>query len=292
MDCHPHGAQGIIEGVEVPEVEKGDPVVTGGAVCLFLLAGGMVWMGPVPVGAEVPSSVGDSAGKSMLGRLFNAPEQRILLDRLRREGGTVAGLEKVVGQEEGKQQAPVVKGPRYVSVTGMVFKENGTWEIWLDGKSLPRGKDYQGEGFTAFLTSATPAGLPVSSVDSPEVFMVKPGQTLDFVDKRVVRIWDVPAGQRASARREPPPEGEGATEDQPEGQSAKTAAKEVLPVAAGSTAGKKSDQVASNPEALFQVPSLPPGTVNPADVMKFLGSLQSLYSGMGAAIPTPVEPEP
>ncbi len=190
------------------------PVGKGGSTlkkCIFLLVLWASWfplLGYLAFAENSPAANDDQiidTTSPLLGRLFNTPINRMLLDRLRLHGPpTEKEKENNEAEQTEEKLPPVIKGPRYVSVTGMVVKERGLQELWLDGKVIPLEATFQGEGYAAYISSASLNGLPISSVDSPEVFLVKPGQTIDFVEKRVRSTWEIPEKERATARREPP----------------------------------------------------------------------------------------
>lgn len=204
--------------------------------------------------SPLPSQSEPSQQELSLGRLFNTPAHRMLLDQ-RRLTLSPDGDAKSIEDQAEDIAPPGVKGPRYLSVTGLIFNENGERKLWLNGKVVDAQKTYDGEGFSVDLESATNKGLPVSSVDTHENYLVKPGQTVDFVKKRITATWEIPESERASARREPPP------------SNPKSSA---VPQTNGPSTTNTSS--ASDP---FQGLPLSPGLANTLNVLQQLKAIQS-----------------
>lgn len=153
-------------------------------------------------------------------RLFNSQASRTLLDRLRLQPPK---SDEDKQKEEEKPKEKVITGPRFISVTGMILKENGKKIVLLDGNVLPMSKQYNGEGFVAYPEDMSKSGLPVASEDSQDIFLVKPGESMDFVENRVRITYKIDPAQLTTASREPPPTMEG--EDGKEATKKNTGAK-------------------------------------------------------------------
>ncbi|MBF0603268.1 MAG: hypothetical protein HQL07_06200 [Nitrospirae bacterium] len=217
-------------------------------------------------GSPLPSESEPSQQELSLGRLFNTPANRVLLDQ-RRLTLSPDGDTKSVEDQAEDISLPGVKGPRYLSVTGLIFNENGERKLWLNGKIVEATKTYDGEGFSVDLESATNKGLPVSSVDTHENYLVKPGQTVDFVKKRITATWEIPESERASARREPPPSAQGA-----KASGGNTAGDTSTPPSDPKGSSATNPSSASDP---FQGLPLSPGVANALKVIQQLKANQS-----------------
>ena len=135
------------------------------------------------------------------GRLFFSQNTRRVLDRLR-----LGGKPEVQMEENVVMEGMVIEGPRYVSVDGLIFKDNGENVVWLNGQAVTSKSPFEGEGFVAFPKDANEmVGVPISSVDSFHTFYLKSGQTLDFVKGEVRDTYTIDPHMLSSARREPPP---------------------------------------------------------------------------------------
>lgn len=187
----------------------GLPVGLGGVLVVLLL---------VPAlghGEEKPSEPA-LREDPLPGRLFFTQEKRRMLDRMRL-GLPVSPPQTTPEEGEATQEAtpepvaaePVVPrliaGPRYVSVSGIVRKENGQHIVWVNSQSVPMQKVYEGEGFRAFPERLDERGLPVSAADSERVFHLKSGQTLDLVEGQIRNTYEMDP-KVLKTRREPPPE--------------------------------------------------------------------------------------
>ncbi|MEO5352575.1 MAG: hypothetical protein H7835_05110 [Magnetococcus sp. XQGC-1] len=155
------------------------------------------------------------------GRLFFPPEKRLQLDRMRLNLPDIATQtateEEEKGEESSSSEKPsevtpseplppkVITGPRYVTVSGIVFKENGQHVVWVNGQLIAAQEPFEGEGFRAFPNQLDERGLPVLGEGGEQTFHLRPGQTLDLVKQRVHNAYEF-TPQALKARREPPPE--------------------------------------------------------------------------------------
>ncbi|MEO5362291.1 MAG: hypothetical protein H7838_01510 [Magnetococcus sp. DMHC-8] len=172
---------------------KRPPVLSGWLLLLLMTS---------PAHAEGVQGASATQTDDPLGRLFFTHEQRILLNRMRL--GLPVAVEQPPELEEPPPANKVITGPRYVSVTGLVLKENGRHAVWVNGQQIETQERFAGEGFYALPGQLDRQGLPVASVDSTRLFYLKSGQTLDLVEERVFNTHEIDP-RLLQARREPPP---------------------------------------------------------------------------------------
>lgn len=157
------------------------------AIVLLLIASGSV----------------SSRAAEPLGRLFFTPAQRTTLD---------AGKEL----DRPKQAGPAVRGPRSVTVNGVVTRSDGESTVWVNGRPADARRPD-----TATIT-AKPAGAASARVrvmDSDARLRV--GQTLDRRTGKVTEAYQrKPAAGDGEATAQPAPaQGNGSPADRPPGDT-------------------------------------------------------------------------
>ncbi len=130
--------------------------------------------------------VSQVAEAQRLGRLFSTPEERALLDELRRERKIVSPDPQVV------DIVPDTPTVEQVTINGVVLRSGGTNSAWINGRQVDAGARTR-EGVRVD-TSATQGGrVKITLPSGAETIDLKPGQKID-VDSGVV----VEAYERAS----------------------------------------------------------------------------------------------
>ena len=94
------------------------------AVLLLVLAPGANAQAPAPGPAPAPAT--PASATPALGTLFNTPEERLRLERLRRG-------------ENAAERAPGAPAPRNTKpeLTGFVKRSDGRHTVWIDGIAVP-----------------------------------------------------------------------------------------------------------------------------------------------------------
>ncbi len=136
--------------------------------------------------------------EAALGRLFFSPEERQQLDALRL-GGSNESAPVSVAPQSGPSEPPLT-GPRYVSLSGLLFNSNNRRVVWINGQPVETEERFMGEGFFALPGQVDARGLPVGSTDSGRLFYLKPGQTLDLQEGRLLDSYRLDP-QSLKARR-------------------------------------------------------------------------------------------
>jgi hypothetical protein len=116
----------------------------------------------------------DAAAAEPLGRLFFTPAQRTMLD---------AGKEL----DRPKKSGPQVRGPRSVTVNGIVTRSDGESTVWVNGEqaNIPRRNEAA--------ISAKPSGPAAARVRVMESdARLSVGQTLDRRTGRVTEPYQTP----------------------------------------------------------------------------------------------------
>ncbi|MBF0626800.1 MAG: hypothetical protein HQL91_01125 [Magnetococcales bacterium] len=151
-----------------------------------------------------------------LGRLFNTPQQREALERIRQtegvqplapagaEGATTGGELGMVGMTP----AQIPKGPRYLTVGGLVLREEGKSSVWLNRRQFEAAKGHVGENYRLEPTEDPSRGVWIRLVDAPKPFLLVPGMTLDAEEKIIRPSHEIPAEVRYTATRGGDPEEE------------------------------------------------------------------------------------
>ncbi len=137
-----------------------------------------------------------------LGRLFFTPAQRSALD---------AGKQL----DRPKQAGPAVRGPRSVTVNGIVTRSDGESTVWING--APAGASRRGAAPVAATPSGT-ASARVRVLDSNARLRV--GQTLDRRTGKISEAYESRRATSAPAVPAPPSPTSGAEADPPIGAAA------------------------------------------------------------------------
>ncbi|MBF0427905.1 MAG: hypothetical protein HQL94_03215 [Magnetococcales bacterium] len=141
-----------------------------------------------------------------LGRLFTTPETRDLLNKTRSGKPSFATDQKIFDQSDHKDGLSIPIGPRYLSISGMVLKENGAHSIWLNGKNIETAKGFVGENYRLEPTTDPSRGVHIILMEDPTPFLLLPGQTLDAEEKKIRPTHEIPAQTRKTATRGGDPE--------------------------------------------------------------------------------------
>jgi len=104
------------------------------------------------------------AHSQQLQRLFTLPQDRQMIDELRRLPPPA------LVQDEA---SPIIESTDYITLNGLIISNNGTATVWVNNDWAA----YQG-GFHIDIQRATAAQVPVI-LSAGEVCLLKPGQTLN-----------------------------------------------------------------------------------------------------------------
>ncbi len=144
-----------------------------------------------------------------LGRLFSTPQNRILLDKLRL-GEPITNskpLETDEHQSKNSEQT-IPRGPRYLTINGIVINNNGVSTIWLNDKSVDSTKGFIGENYQMRPTDKPTEGIQILLIDYPAPFRLLPGETLDGQEKKIRPTHEIPVAELKTAQRGGVPEAE------------------------------------------------------------------------------------
>ncbi|MEO5331119.1 MAG: hypothetical protein H7839_03785 [Magnetococcus sp. YQC-5] len=149
------------------------------------------------------AAVNTHTNKPGLGRLFTTPDIREKLNKMRRG--------EILPQPEQQQaripeKVTVPRGPRYLTFSGMVIKENGGSMVWLNGKSIEAAKGLIGENYQMPPIVDPWQGIQIVLIDHAQPFVLQPGQTLDAQEKKILASYLIPEQERKTAQRGGDPE--------------------------------------------------------------------------------------
>lgn len=131
-----------------------------------------------------------AADAQRLGRLFSTPDERALLDELRRERQIVDPDPQVV---ETVTDTPLVE---QVTINGLVLRSSGVNSAWINGRQVDGGARTR-EGVQVD-TSATQGGrVKITLPSGAETIDLKPGQRIDVDSGVVVEAYERSSGSRA-----------------------------------------------------------------------------------------------
>lgn len=129
------------------------------------------------------------AGAQRLGRLFSTPDERALLDELRREQQIV---EPEPQAEEVFSDTPSVE---HVTINGIVLRSDGADSAWINGRQVDAGARTR-DGVRVD-TSATRGGrVRITLPSGAETVDLKPGQKIDVESGVVVEAYERSSGSR------------------------------------------------------------------------------------------------
>ncbi len=125
-----------------------------------------------------------------LGRLFSTPEERALLDELRRERKIVAPDPQVT---EIVPDTPTVE---QVIINGVVLRSGGTSSAWINGRQVDAGARTR-EGVRVDTSPAGGGRVKITLPSGAETIDLKPGQKIDVNSGVVVEAYERASGARA-----------------------------------------------------------------------------------------------
>ncbi len=125
-----------------------------------------------------------------LGRLFSTPEERALLDELRRERKIVAPDPQVT---EIVPDTPTVE---QVTINGVVLRSGGTNSAWINGRQVDAGARTR-EGVRVDTSPADGGRVKITLPSGAETIDLKPGQKIDVDSGVVVEAYERASGARA-----------------------------------------------------------------------------------------------
>jgi hypothetical protein len=128
-----------------------------------------------------------------LGRLFTTPEEREMLEALRRQPPKPQ-IEAVPVVTPTVESAPVVPN---VTMNGLVRRSRGRGMVWVNGVTSLEG-DLDAQGIAVDVGAMSGTTLPVRIGNAPLAVGLKPGQTYDTGEAQVREVYQtVPGGERA-----------------------------------------------------------------------------------------------
>lgn len=125
-----------------------------------------------------------------LGRLFSTPEERALLDELRRERKIVAPDPQVT---EIVPDTPTVE---QVTINGVVLRSGGVNSAWINGRQVDAGARTR-EGVRVDTSPADGGRVKITLPSGAETIDLKPGQKIDVDSGVVVEGYERASGARA-----------------------------------------------------------------------------------------------
>lgn len=125
-----------------------------------------------------------------LGRLFSTPEERALLDELRRERKIVAPDPQVV---EIVPDTPTVD---QVTINGVVLRSGGTNSAWINGRQVDAGTRTR-EGVRVDTSAVQGGRVKITLPSGAETIDLKPGQKIDVDSGVVVEAYERASGAGA-----------------------------------------------------------------------------------------------
>lgn len=149
---------------------------------MFPLAalGTAVILGILPPGADA----------QRLGRLFSTPDERALLDELRRERQIVDPDPQVV------EVVPDVPSVEQVTINGLVLRSGGPDSAWVNGRQVDGGARTR-DGVRVD-TSVTRGGrVKIILPSGAETIALKPGQKIDVESGVVIEAYERSSGAQA-----------------------------------------------------------------------------------------------
>lgn len=149
----------------------------------------------VVCGSGIPVFAADAAD-AVMGRLFSTPEQRALLDRIRREKDIRREVQPEVETEVETAAAPeVVEEPEPeapplgdIVVNGLVMRTGGPATAWVNGYPLLNGQP-TGEGVVVRASPRT-GRVTLSLPAGGQSISVRPGQKIQFSGSRVLEVFE------------------------------------------------------------------------------------------------------
>ena len=126
-----------------------------------------------------------------LGRLFTTPQEREMLEALRRQPPKPQ-TEAAPVVAPAVESAPVVPN---VTMNGLVRRSRGQAMVWVNGVTSLEG-DLDSQGIAVDVGALHGTTLPVRIGDAPLAVGLKPGQTYDTGEAKVREVYQpAPAGE-------------------------------------------------------------------------------------------------
>lgn len=130
------------------------------------------------------------ADAQRLGRLFSTPDERALLDELRRERRIVAPDPQVT------DIVPDTPTVEQVTINGVVLRSGGTNSAWINGRQVDAGARTR-EGVRVDTSPAEGGRVKITLPSGAETIDLKPGQKIDVDSGVVVEAYERASGARA-----------------------------------------------------------------------------------------------
>lgn len=130
------------------------------------------------------------AESQRLGRLFSTPEERALLDELRRERKIVAPDPQVT---EIVPDTPTVE---QVTINGVVLRSGGVNSAWINGRQVDAGARTR-EGVRVDTSPVDGGRVKITLPSGAETIDLKPGQKIDVDSGVVMEAYESASGARA-----------------------------------------------------------------------------------------------
>ncbi|NGZ05939.1 MAG: hypothetical protein G8237_06235 [Magnetococcales bacterium] len=164
----------------------------------------LIGVGSSLVGSAMAAVESPEAGAPQLGRLFTTPQIRSQLEQVRREvrkpvapvSDTLEGVLRNTPFTEVKEP----KGPRYLTVGGLLLKESGASLVWLNKKQYETAHGHEGENFQLEPTDDPANGVAIRLPNDANLYLLLPGQTLDIKSKQIRPSHLIPEPERSQAR--------------------------------------------------------------------------------------------
>ncbi|MDX1528119.1 MAG: hypothetical protein R3337_05790 [Gammaproteobacteria bacterium] len=150
----------------------------------------MRWRLVIPGLAAALVLVSYDAEAQRLERLFSTPEERALLDELRRERKIVAPDPQVT---EIVPDTPTVE---QVTINGVVLRSGGTSSAWINGRQVDAGARTR-EGVRVDTSPAGGGRVKITLPSGAETIDLKPGQKIDVDSGVVVEAYERASGAGA-----------------------------------------------------------------------------------------------
>ncbi|MGQ0593888.1 MAG: hypothetical protein ACT4QB_14955 [Gammaproteobacteria bacterium] len=133
-----------------------------------------------------------AAGQAQdLGRLFTTPEEREMLEALRRQPPKPQTEAAPVGPPAVEPQPPASN----VTMNGLVRRSRGRGMVWVNGMTSLEG-DLDAQGIEVDVGALRGTTLPVRIGNAPLAVGLKPGQTYDTEEAQVREVYhSAPEGE-------------------------------------------------------------------------------------------------
>jgi len=160
---------------ESPLTRRQDSPLSPNGARGFLIAGLIVGLGLLSVGIRADD----------LGRLFTTPEERQMLEALRNQPPRAEAPPEPLEPEALAPEPPPVQSVR---VDGFVSRSRGNNTVWINGTNSLTG-DLGSQQVDVNIRGIRGQTVPVRVQNSPVGIGLKPGQSFDPSDSRVVDLY-------------------------------------------------------------------------------------------------------